>query len=186
MIDRGTSSSMVELLCYVDNDHITTVHADGLIIATPTGSTAYSMSAGGSMVHPLTPGMLMTPICPHTLSFRQMLFPDSTVLRIEVSPNSRCLASVSFDGQFKETLNIGDVLIVYCLLREFHCRFEHRNILYLLFHQMIVIMIGLGVSVMVYIGIKLLLHLLQIKLQSDISFSGLFVVAHFYILYPLS
>lgn len=113
MIDRGTSSSMVELLCYVDNDHITTVHADGLIIATPTGSTAYSMSAGGSMVHPLTPGMLMTPICPHTLSFRQMLFPDSTVLRIEVSPNSRCLASVSFDGQFKETLNIGDVLIVY-------------------------------------------------------------------------
>ena len=112
MIDRGTASSMVELNCYIDTDLIKTVHADGLIIATPTGSTAYSMSAGGSMVHPLTPGILMTPICPHTLSFRQMLFPDSTVLRIEVSMDSRCTASVSFDGQFKETLNRGDALIV--------------------------------------------------------------------------
>lgn len=112
VIDRGTSSSMVELHCYIDSNYITTVHADGLIIATPTGSTAYSMSAGGSMVHPLTPGMLMTPICPHTLSFRQMVFPDNTILRIEVSPNSRCPASVSFDGQFKETLNQGDAIIV--------------------------------------------------------------------------
>lgn len=112
VIDRGTSSSMVELNCFIDTSLITTVHADGLIIATPTGSTAYSMSAGGSMVHPLTPGMLMTPICPHTLSFRQMLFPDSTVLRIEVSPESRCSASVSFDGQYKEVLNHGDALIV--------------------------------------------------------------------------
>lgn len=112
VIDRGTSSSMVELDCYIDTSFLTTVHADGLIIATPTGSTAYSMSAGGSMVHPLTPGILMTPICPHTLSFRQMLFPDSTVLRIEVSANSRCSASVSFDGQFKERLNKGDMLIV--------------------------------------------------------------------------
>lgn len=112
VIDRGTAGSMVELNCYIDADHITTVHADGLIIATPTGSTAYSMSAGGSMVHPLTPGLLMTPICPHTLSFRQMLFPDSTVLRIEVSMESRCAASVSFDGQFKENLDRGDALIV--------------------------------------------------------------------------
>ena len=112
VIDRGTSSSMVELNCFIDTSLITTVHADGLIIATPTGSTAYSMSAGGSMVHPLTPGMLMTPICPHTLSFRQMLFPDSTVLRIEVSPESRSSASVSFDGQYKEVLNHGDALIV--------------------------------------------------------------------------
>lgn len=112
VIDRGTSSSMVELNCFIDTSLITTVHADGLIIATPTGSTAYSMSAGGSMVHPLTPGMLMTPICPHTLSFRQMLFPDSTVLRIEVSPESRCSASVSFDGQYKEVLNHGDALII--------------------------------------------------------------------------
>ena len=108
---------MVELQCYIDSNYITTVHADGLIIATPTGSTAYSMSAGGSMVHPLTPGMLMTPICPHTLSFRQMVFPDNTILRIEVAPNSRCPASVSFDGQFKETLNQGDAIIVFfCLL----------------------------------------------------------------------
>ena len=103
---------MVELNCYIDATHITTVHADGLIIATPTGSTAYSMSAGGSMVHPLTPGILMTPICPHTLSFRQMLFPDSTVLRIEVSMTSRSHASGSFDGQFKEALHRGDALII--------------------------------------------------------------------------
>ena len=112
VIDRGTSSSMVELDCYIDSAFLTTVHADGLIIATPTGSTAYSMSAGGSMVHPLTPSILMTPICPHTLSFRQMLLPDSTVLRIQVSENSRCAAAISFDGQFKDRLNKGDMLIV--------------------------------------------------------------------------
>ena len=158
VIDRGTSSSMVELNCYVDTSLITTVHADGLIIATPTGSTAYSMSAGGSMVHPLTPGMLMTPICPHTLSFRQMLFPDSTVLRMEVAMDSRCPASVSFDGQFKEVLNHGDMLIV-SVEDKVKCRFVPPSIPCLRCLQMKVTMIGSARCETDFIGTKQLRRL---------------------------
>lgn len=82
-----------------DDHHLTTVQADGLTVSTPTGSTAYSLSAGGSLVHPQIPAILLTPICPHTLSFRPMLLPDSMELRICVPYNSRSTAWASFDGR---------------------------------------------------------------------------------------
>ena len=82
-----------------DEHHLTTVQADGLTVSTPTGSTAYSLSAGGSLVHPQIPALLITPICPHTLSFRPMLLPDSMELRICVPYNSRSTAWASFDGR---------------------------------------------------------------------------------------
>lgn len=82
-----------------DDDHLTTVQADGLCVSTPTGSTAYSLSAGGSLVHPEIPSILITPLCPHTLSFRPMLLPDSMELRICVPYNSRSTAWASFDGR---------------------------------------------------------------------------------------
>lgn len=82
-----------------DDDHLTTVQADGLCVSTPTGSTAYSLSAGGSLVHPEIPSILITPLCPHTLSFRPMLLPDSMDLRICVPYNSRSTAWASFDGR---------------------------------------------------------------------------------------
>lgn len=82
-----------------DEHHLTTVQADGLTVSTPTGSTAYSLSAGGSLVHPQIPAILLTPICPHTLSFRPMLLPDSMELRICVPYNSRSTAWASFDGR---------------------------------------------------------------------------------------
>ena len=110
------------------------------------------------MVHPLTPGMLMTPICPHTLSFRQMLFPDSTVLRIEVAMDSRCPASVSFDGQFKEVLNHGDMLIV-SVKDKVKCRFVPPSIPCLQCLQMKVTMIGSARCETDFIGTKQLRRL---------------------------
>ena len=81
VIDRGTSTFLGMLDIYCDSTMITTAQADGLIIATPTGSTAYSLAAGGTLCMPSIPGILPTPICPHALSFRPAIFPDSVTLR---------------------------------------------------------------------------------------------------------
>ncbi|KAH9945700.1 ATP-NAD kinase-like domain-containing protein [Amylocystis lapponica] len=99
VVDRGPSPYVSLLELFGDEHHLTTVQADGLTISTPTGSTAYSLSAGGSLVHPEIPAILITPICPHTLSFRPMLLPDSMELRICVPFNSRSTAWASFDGR---------------------------------------------------------------------------------------
>ena len=99
VVDRGPSPYVSLLELFGDEHHMTTVQADGLCVATPTGSTAYSLSAGGSLVHPEIPALLISPICPHTLSFRPMLLPDSMELRIVVPYNSRSTAWASFDGR---------------------------------------------------------------------------------------
>ncbi|TMW55840.1 hypothetical protein Poli38472_008488 [Pythium oligandrum] len=113
VIDRGPSAALVELDCYCDGLQITKIAADGIIIATPTGSTAYSLSAGGSMTHPSVPSMLFTPICPHTLSFRPLLFHDSATLKIVFPMTSRAsTAYVSFDGKNRVQLERGDSIIV--------------------------------------------------------------------------
>jgi NAD+ kinase len=91
--------NFADFVSAADEHHLTTVQADGLCIATPTGSTAYSLSAGGSLVHPEIPSILITPLCPHTLSFRPMLLPDSMELRVCVPFNSRSTAWASFDGR---------------------------------------------------------------------------------------
>ncbi|KAI0785531.1 hypothetical protein C8Q75DRAFT_775300 [Abortiporus biennis] len=108
VVDRGPSPYVSLLELFGDENHLTTVQADGLTISTPTGSTAYSLSAGGSLVHPEIPAILITPICPHTLSFRPMLLPDSMELRICVPFNSRSTAWASFDGRGRVELKQGD------------------------------------------------------------------------------
>lgn len=108
VIDRSLSPFLTSLECYVDNNYITLVQADGIIISTPTGSTAYSMSAGGSMVHPNVGGLLLTPICPHSLSFRPIVLPDSIELKIKNSENARGSAWISFDGKNRLELGLGD------------------------------------------------------------------------------
>ncbi|KAI5477188.1 NAD+ kinase [Pseudohyphozyma bogoriensis] len=99
VVDRGPSPYVSQLELFGEEHHMTTVQADGLTVSTPTGSTAYSLSAGGSLAHPEIPAILITPICPHTLSFRPMLLPDSMELRICVPYNSRSTAWASFDGR---------------------------------------------------------------------------------------
>lgn len=112
VIDRGPAPylSNLEVLC--DDCPVTRVQADGLIVATPTGSTAYSLSSGGSMVHPGVPAILFTPICPHSLSFRPVLFPDHVTLQIKVPKDSRATAWVSFDGRHRMELMKGDKVVV--------------------------------------------------------------------------
>jgi NAD+ kinase len=112
VIDRGSSPYLSNLDCFCDDKYITTVQADGIIMSTPTGSTAYSMSAGGSMVHPSVPAILFTPICPHSLSFRPIVFPDAAKLRIDIAEDARSHAWASFDGKFRQQLRRGDGLIV--------------------------------------------------------------------------
>lgn len=111
-VDRGPSSSIVQLKLYVDNkkDAITNVQGDGIIIATPTGSTAYSLASGGSMIHPAIPAMCVTPICPHSLSFRPIVIADSSFLKLEVPRTARTSAWISFDGQKRMELKQGDYL----------------------------------------------------------------------------
>lgn len=108
VVDRGPSPWVSNLELYDDDKLLTIVQADGLILSTPTGSTAYSLSAGGSLVHPSIPAILLSPICPHTLSFRPMLLPDSANLRVCVPKNSRATAYVSFDGRNRVELRKGD------------------------------------------------------------------------------
>jgi NAD+ kinase len=108
VIDRGSSPYLAALECFCDGVHLTTVQADGVIFATPTGSTAYSLAAGSSVVHPAVPCILVTPICPHVLSFRSMVFPDHVILRCYVPHDARAVASVAFDGKHRQELHRGD------------------------------------------------------------------------------
>ena len=108
VIDRGPSAYVSNLELYGDDELLTVVQADGCIFSTPTGSTAYSLSAGGSLIHPSIPAILLTPICPHTLSFRPMVLSDTLSLRIAVPTRSRSSAYCSFDGKGRIELKQGD------------------------------------------------------------------------------
>lgn len=112
LVDRGPSPYLSQIEAYDRGELITTIQADGVIVATATGSTAYSVSAGGSMVHPNVPAILMTPICPHTLSFRPVIFPDSVEIELRVAQDARCSAWVSFDGRDRCELESGDSVFV--------------------------------------------------------------------------
>jgi NAD+ kinase len=92
--------STIEL--FGDGDHLTTVQADGICVATPTGSTAYNLAAGGSLCHPENPVILVTAICAHTLSFRPIVLPDTMVLRLAVPYDARSSSWASFDGRERQ------------------------------------------------------------------------------------
>jgi len=106
VVNRGGTSGMVELRVEVDGRFVANQRADGLIVATPTGSTAYSLSAGGPMLDPAIPGWVLVPIAPHTLSNRPIVLPDSAEVAIEVVAGRD--ASASFDMQSLASLLHGD------------------------------------------------------------------------------
>lgn len=90
---------MSQIEVFGDNDHYTTLLADGVCVATPTGSTAYNLAAGGSLCHPDNPVILVTAIAPHTLSSRPIILPDTILLRLGVPYGARTGSWVSFDGR---------------------------------------------------------------------------------------
>ena len=112
VIDRGPSPYVSNLELYGDDELLTVVQADGCIFSTPTGSTAYSLSAGGSLVHPDIPAILLTPICPHTLSFRPMVLSDTMALRVAIPRSSRATAYCAFDGKGRVELRQGDCVTI--------------------------------------------------------------------------
>ena len=95
--------------------------SDGIIVSTPTGSTAYSLSAGGPIVHPSLSALVLTPICPRSLSFRPLVFPSSSVITLRVSERSRSAAGLSLDGQVARVLGPGEAVSVEASLHPIPC-----------------------------------------------------------------
>lgn len=110
VVNRGATEGMVELSIAVDGKFVAKQRADGLIVSTPTGSTAYALSAGGSLLHPSLAGWILVPIAPHNLSNRPIVLPDSVEIVIEILTERD--ASVNFDMQSLANLQLGDRIVV--------------------------------------------------------------------------
>jgi NAD+ kinase len=121
VVNRGATSGMVELRVEVDGRFVANQRADGLIIASPTGSTAYSLSAGGPLLHPSIPGWVMVPIAPHTLSNRPIVLANATEIAIKIVAGRD--ASANFDMQSLASLMHGDRIVV--TRSEHQVRFLH-------------------------------------------------------------
>ncbi len=106
VVNRGATAGLVELRVEVDGRFLSNQRADGLIIASPTGSTAYALSAGGPLLHPSIPGWVLVPIAPHTLSNRPIVLSDSGEITVELVAGRD--ASANFDMQSLATLLHGD------------------------------------------------------------------------------
>ena len=111
VINKSALSRLASCAVYLDSCYLTTYRADGLIVGTPTGSTAYSLAAGGPVVHPEVPSIILTPICPFTLTNRPLIIPDSTeiMIRLEGSPEDMIL---TLDGQEGVEMDPGDTIFI--------------------------------------------------------------------------
>jgi NAD kinase len=98
VINKGALARLANIETYINERYLTTYRADGLILATPTGSTAYSLAAGGPVIHPAVPAMVMTPICPFTLTNRPLIIPDDATVTIKLEKRSSDIM-LTFDGQ---------------------------------------------------------------------------------------
>ena len=112
VIGKGPLARMLRLETYVSDKYITTYQADGLIIATPTGSTAYSLSAGGPLVTPDLNVMIVTPICPHTLNVRPLLVSSRETVKVLICGDIHEEVMLTVDGQVGVHLEEGDEVLV--------------------------------------------------------------------------
>lgn len=108
VLNKGDLGRMIEFRLTVDGAYVYTQRSDGMIVATPTGSTAYALSANGPILHPGVDGIALVPLCPHALTARPVTLPDRCTIEIELLPGH--MADVHFDGQGRIEMLPGDVL----------------------------------------------------------------------------
>ena len=110
VISGGSIARIVDLELYEEETFVAKYRADGLIVATPTGSTAYSMSAGGPIIDPRMACFCVTPICPHALNARPLIFPDSARLSVKNTCQREKMLYLTLDGRTNLELALGDVV----------------------------------------------------------------------------
>lgn len=111
VVTKGELSRMIAMTIAIDGQFVTSLRGDGLIVSTPTGSTAYSMSAGGPIVSPSVNAMVLTPICPHTLTHRPLLVPGTATLAVTLTSHDKG-AMVTCDGQVGVAMTEGDTVTI--------------------------------------------------------------------------
>jgi NAD+ kinase len=111
VINKGALARLAHIETCINDHYLTTYRADGLIVSTPTGSTAYSLAAGGPVIHPSVPAVIMTPICPFTLTNRPLLVPDSSVIKIRLEKRSSHIM-LTFDGQRGMEIGVKDLIVI--------------------------------------------------------------------------
>ncbi|MBO5407891.1 MAG: NAD(+)/NADH kinase [Clostridia bacterium] len=111
-LSRGNFAKMLEMDLYIDGAICTPIRADGLIVSTPTGSTAYSLSAGGAVIDPLAEAFAVTPICPHTLTIRPMIICKNRIITVKQKEGTENVSFLSYDGNEAVTLNPGMELTI--------------------------------------------------------------------------
>jgi NAD+ kinase len=112
VINKGALARIIDLDVFINDQFLTTFRADGLIVSTPTGSTAYNLSAGGPILYPTISSFILTPICPFTLTNRPILLPESHVVSITLSRRGEERVSLTFDGQVGFDLFQGDKVLI--------------------------------------------------------------------------
>jgi len=110
VVNKGAVGRLIEFLVHIDGEFVYDLRADGLIVATPTGSTAYALSSDGPILQPSVPGFALVPICPHTLSNRPIMVSDRTVIDITIKRSID--ARLHFDGQMQCDLQEGDRVVI--------------------------------------------------------------------------
>lgn len=110
ILTRVNDASMIYLDAYIDGEYFNTYYGDGLIIATPTGSTAYNIGAGGAVVYPFSENILLTPICPHSLTQRPLILPSAFEIAVKLGKPGSC--SIVVDGQENKPLDFGEQIII--------------------------------------------------------------------------
>ncbi|MEK6692819.1 MAG: NAD(+)/NADH kinase [Nitrospirota bacterium] len=111
VVNKGALARIIDLETFINKTYVTTFKADGVIISTPTGSTAYSLSAGGPIIYPTLHSFVLTPICPHTLTNRPIVLPDDFLVEIALKSESGDVF-LTLDGQVGFSLKYGDVVEV--------------------------------------------------------------------------